>query len=125
MADSLVCGHHLGVAVYFDGHWDDFVVEASFCRRDSCAPLTFGTESVEVFAGEAIFVGDHLSSDALRRQAGFFVTVLHCFAEGESHTLYDARSHWGSRHYLDTCCDGYVVSACYYALCRKMQGLLT
>ena len=51
------------------------------------APLALGAERVEVLAGEAVLVGDHLGADALRRQTGLGVAVEHRLREREPELL--------------------------------------
>jgi hypothetical protein len=61
--------------------------ETAFVARYCCALLALGAESVEVFARDAVLVGDHVGSDALRRQASLGVAVLLVLAKREAHAL--------------------------------------
>ena len=89
IADALVVLHHDLFAVEIDRDRHDFVLEAAFVASDGGALLALCAEGVEVFTGDAVFVGDHVGADALRREAGVGVTVLLVLAEREAHALDD------------------------------------
>ena len=67
-----------------DRHRHDLVVEPPLVGGRRRAPLALGAERVEVLAGQAVLVGDHLGADALRRQPGVGVAVEHRLREREA-----------------------------------------
>ena len=63
------------------GDPDDLVVEAALVGGALGALLALGAEGVELLAGDAPLVGDHLGRDALRHEARIAVAGEHLVAE--------------------------------------------
>ena len=89
LSDALVVLHHDLFAVKIDCDWHDFVLKSAFVAGDGGALLALCAEGIEVFAGDVVFVGNHVGADTLRREAGVGVTVLLVLAEREAHALDD------------------------------------
>ena len=124
LADALVGAELLLRAVEIDDDRDDLVVEAALVAGDRGALLALGAERVEVVAGEAVLLGDHLGADALRGQAGVGVAVELRLREREAHALDDRRAHRRAGHDLDAGGDDDVVRAGDDALRGEVHRLL-
>ena len=106
------------------GDRDDLVLEAALGGGLRGALLAQGAERVEVLAGDAVLVGDHVGADALRRQAGLGVAVELLLREREAHALHDRGAHRGAGHDLDAGGDDDVVGAGHHALRGEVHRLL-
>ena len=111
-------------AVELDDDRDDLVLEATLVAGDRGALLALGAERVEVVAGQAVLLGDHLGADALRRQAGVGVAVELRLREREAHALDDRCTHRRAGHDLDAGGDDDVVCAGDDALRAEVHRLL-
>ena len=123
-SDALVVDHRDGGALDLDLDGDDLLFEAALVAGDRCTLLALGAELVEVLAGEAVLVGDHVGADSLRREAGLGVAVELLLGEGEAHALHDGCAHRRSGHDLDAGGDHHVVGTGDDALRGEVHRLL-
>ena len=131
-ADALVTGVLLAefvdlaaVAVEDLGvHGDDLVVEAALVRGLLAALLGLGAERVEVFAGDAPLVGDHVGADALGHEAADRCVASHDGRAERDRAGRDRGAHRRGRHDLDAGGDRDVVRAGDDALGGEVGGLL-
>ena len=120
-ADAFVLREHLDLTIDVDGNRDDLSVETTLGGGLGGPLLALGRERVEVLAGEAVFVGDHVGTDALRRQTSVLVPLEHLRTEGHAEfTASGRRPHRGACHRLDTEGDDHVVGAGHDALGGKV-----
>ena len=130
-ADALVLGDELvalddvaGLLVEaLLGDPDDLVVEAALVGGPLGALLALGAEGVEVLAGDAPLVGDHLGRDALGHEARVGVAGEDLVAERDRAGRH-RRAHRGGGHHLDAGGDGDVVGAGDHALGGEVGRLL-
>ena len=124
IADAFVVRDGNLFAVQVDLDWNDLVFESAFVARYCCSLLALGAEGVEVLAGDAVLVGDHVGADSLRRETGLGVTVLLVLAEREAHALNDRGAHRGAGHHFDTSGNNDVVRTGHDALGSEVHRLL-
>jgi hypothetical protein len=130
-ADALVLGDELGalddvaglLVEALLGDPDDLVVEAALLGGPLGPLLGLGPEGVELLAGQAPLVGDHLGRDPLRDEAGVGVAGEHPVAEGDRAGGHRG-PHGGGGHDLDAGGDGDVVGTGDHALGGEVGRLL-
>ena len=105
------------------GDPDDLVVEAALGGGALGALLALGAEGVELLAGDAPLVGDHLGRDALGHEAGIGVAGEDLVAERDRARGH-RRAHRRGGHDLDAGGDGDVVGTGDHALGGEVGGLL-
>ncbi len=112
------------LSVDLDADRNDLVLESTLVTGDGSTLLALGAERIEVFAGDAVLVGDHVGADALRREAGLGVSIELGLREGEAHPLDDRGAHRGAGHHFDAGGDDDVVGAGHDALRGEVHRLL-
>ena len=126
MPSSAVSSSSVSVAlVVADGHRDDLVLEAALGGGPGGPLVALGREGVELLAGDAPLVGDHLGPDALADQAALLgVAGHHAGPEGVAELAHDRGAHGRAGHALDAGGDHDVVGAGHDALGGEVERLL-
>ena len=123
VAQAFVGGHQRAVGTQ---QGQDLAVEPTLVGGAASEVLRACPEGVEVVAGEAPLVGDHLGGDALRHQAALgCVAGANFGAEGKAElAVGHCRTHWNSCHHFDAGRHHDVVGAGDDALCGEVSRLL-